>query len=187
MVIGQHPEEIWEDLRYHFSYHIHLPSLNEIIEDLPYHIKYFLRDKPVRYLRYFFLLKLFFHQWQGNLLELDQCLLQSMAYYTSMSTVDGFQGGDEVFGEKKTRYYQDILKGEWWYFPYRFLPGFPEHLTDILNKTDFRSKILEEQWVIPLLPKEPGFLVFDLSDPEFEKKANQVFYTFSEYLNKQFG
>lgn len=187
MVVGQGPEEIWEDLLYQFSCHIHLPSLNEILEDIPYHIKYFLRDKPVRYLRYFFLLKLFFHQWHGNIRELEQCLFQAIAYYNSMSMVEGFKGEAEVFGEKRLRYYQDILRGEWWYFPYRFLPGFSENIAYILNKTDFRAKILEKQWVIPLLPEEPGFLVFDLADPEFEKKATQVYCLFSEYLNKQKG
>jgi transcriptional regulator with AAA-type ATPase domain len=187
LAVAQRPEEIWEDLLYQFAYHVHLPSLTEIIEDIPYHIKYFLRDKPIRYLRYLFLLKIFFHQWQGNIRELQQCLLQAMAYYHSMSMVKGFQGEDEVFGEKKIRYYQDILKGEWWYFPYRFLPGFTEQIAFILNHTDFRAKILENQWVIPLLPEEPGFLVFDLTDTDFEKKAAQVYYTFSEYLSKPFG
>lgn len=187
LVVGQNPDELLEDLLYQFSYHIHLPSLNEVIEDIPFHIKYFLREKPIRYLRYFFLVKAFFHQWRGNLRELEQCLLQAMAYYNSMALVDGFKGGDEVFGEKRTRYYQDILKGEWWYYPYRFNPGFPDQLAFVLNETDFRSKIIQEKWVIPLLPNEPGFLVFDLTDPEFEKKANRVYNTFLDYLRKQSG
>jgi transcriptional regulator with AAA-type ATPase domain len=186
-IIGTSPcsKDIWEDLVYDFSYHIQLPSLNEVIEDIPYHIKYFLRGKSVRFLRYFFLLKTFFHQWQGNLRELEHYLFQVMAYYYSNAQTNGFNGGQEVFGETKLRYYQDILKGEWWYYPYRFLPDFTNHLANILTKTDFRSKIIEENLVSALLKDEPGFLVFDLEDPEFEKKAIQVYTLFSNYLKLQ--
>ncbi|MBI5603883.1 MAG: sigma 54-interacting transcriptional regulator [Deltaproteobacteria bacterium] len=179
------PEEVWEDLVYDFPYHIQLPSLNEVVEDIPYHIKYFLRDKSIRYVRYFFLLKTFFHKWQGNLRELEHYLIQAMSYYCSLGPSSGLNGGEEVFGEKKMRYYQDILKGEWWYYPYRFPPDFTRYLATILNKTDFRKKIIEENQVIPLLDNEPGFLVFDMTDPDFEKKAIQVYYTFSDYLNQQ--
>lgn len=185
LVIGDHPDDFLNDLLYRFTYHVRLPSLNEVIEDIPYHIKFFLREKPIRYLRYFFLLKAFCHEWRGNLRELEQCLLQAMAYYQSIALMDGFQGGDEVFGEKKTRYYQDITKGEWWYFPFRFPPGFTERLAAVLQQTDFRLRILKEKWVVPLIPEEPGFLVFDLSDPEFEKKANAVFSIFSQYLQQR--
>jgi|GEM_PF-2081197 len=187
LALGTQTDEFLEGLRYRFTYHIHLPSLNEVIEDIPYHIKYFLREKPIRYLRYFFLLKAFFHEWQGNLHELEQCLLQAMAYYRGMTLVEGFQGGEEVFGEKRVRYYQDILKGEWWYFPYRFPPGFTEGLAYVLQKTDFRNRIVREGWVIPLIAAEPGFLVFDLNDPEFEEKANKMYYAFSEYLKAASG
>jgi transcriptional regulator with AAA-type ATPase domain len=178
-------KDIWEDLVYDFPYHIQLPSLNEVVEDIPYHIKNFLQGKSIRYLRYFFLLKTFFHQWQGNLRELEHYLLQAMAYYYSRAQTNGFDGGEEVFGETKLRYYQDILKGEWWYYPYRFLPDFTNHLFDILTKTDFRSKIIEANLVTSLLKDEPGFLVLDLADQEFEQKAIQVFNLFSNYLKVQ--
>ncbi len=187
VAIGHNPERIWSGLLYRFTYHIHLPSLTEVVEDIPFHVKHFLREKPIRYLRYFFLLKAYFHQWRGNLLELEQCLTQAMAYYNTLAVVNGFQGGDEVFGERHTRFYQDILKGEWWYFPYRFPPGFTEQAARVFNQTDFRAKILKEKWVIPLLPDEPGFLVFDLTDPDFEEKANQVYRLFADYLKKETG
>ncbi|MBA4394947.1 MAG: hypothetical protein C0407_15450, partial [Desulfobacca sp.] len=140
IVTSPSPKDIWENLVYDFPYHIQLPALNEVIEDIPYHIKYFLHGKSVRYLRYFFLLKTFFHQWPGNLRELEHYLLQAMAYYCSKTETNGYFGGEEVFGETKVRYYQDILKGEWWYYPYRFLPHFTNQLANILTKTDFRSK-----------------------------------------------
>jgi transcriptional regulator of acetoin/glycerol metabolism len=174
-------EDIWEELLYEFPFHLQLPSLNEVIEDIPFHIKFFLKDKPIRYLRYFLLLKTFFHQWPGNLRELEHYLLQAMAYYNALAVRPG-SGGEEVFGERKLRYFQDVFKGEWWYYPYRFLPGFTEHLKDVLTKTDFRSKIIEENWAIPLLKDEPGFLVLDLKDPEFEIKALRIYETFSRYL-----
>jgi transcriptional regulator with AAA-type ATPase domain len=187
IVTSSSPKDIWEDLLHDFSYHIQLPSLNEVIEDIPYHIKYFLQDKSIRYLRYFFLLKTFFHQWAGNLRELEHYLLQVMAYYCSKAQTNGFERGREVFGETKLRYYQDILKEEWWYYPYRFLPDFTNHLANILTKTDFRLKIIEENLVRSLLKDEPGFLVFDLEDQEFEKKAIQVYTLFSNYLKLQLG
>jgi len=179
------PEEIWEELLFDFPYHLQIPSLNEVIEDIPFHIKYFLQDKPIRFLRYFFLLKTFFHHWQGNLRELDHYLLQAMAYYQAMALVRGFSGGEEVFGEKHLRFSQDVLKGEWWYYPYRFRPGFTEHLKEILTETDFRSSIIKENWVIPLLKEEPGFLVLDLKDPEFENKAIRIYQSLSRYLALQ--
>lgn len=187
LVLGTQTDDFLEGLRYRFTYHIQLPSLNEVIEDIPYHMKYFLREKPIRYLRYFFLLKAFFHDWRGNLHELEQCLLQAMAYYQSLAQEEGVRGGDEVFGEKRTRYYQDVLKGEWWYFPYRFPPGFTERLAYVLQQTDFRSRIIQEGWVIPLITEEPGFLVFDLTDSRFEEKAVLMYYTFSEYFHKASG
>jgi DNA-binding NtrC family response regulator len=179
------PQDIWDNLVYDFPYRLQLPSLNQVIEDIPYHLRYFLQGKSIRYLRYFFLLKTFFHQWQGNLRELEHYLIQAMAYYSSKSIEKAFPKDEEVFGETTIRYYQDILKGEWWYYPYRFLPNFTNNLDEILTKTDFRSKILEEKLVSPLMKEEPGFLVFDLAEPEFEKKANQVYTLFLDYLKLQ--
>ena len=173
IVTGLRSNEVWEDLVYDFPYHIQLPSLQEVVEDIPFHLKYYLRDKSVRYLRYFFLLKTFFHQWPGNIRELEHYLLQAMAYYKAMDLNGGSTGGEEVFGEKKLRYYQDVLKGEWWYYPYRFLPDFVNGLAYVLTKTDFRSRIIKDRLVISLLKDEPGFLVVDLSDPEFEKKGDR--------------
>ena len=117
LAMTSQPEGLWPELLFQFAYHLQLPSLNEVAEDIPYHLKRFLSDKPVHYLRYFFLLKTFFHQWGGSLLELAHYLDQALAYYRSMSLVPGFSGGEEVFGEKRLRFYQDILKGEWWYYP----------------------------------------------------------------------
>jgi DNA-binding NtrC family response regulator len=185
IVTSSGSQEVWEDLVYDFPYHVQLPSLNEVIEDIPYHIKYFLHSKSIRYVRYFFLLKTFFHQWQGNLRELEHYLFQAMAYYSSKAQTNGVNGGEEVFGETTLRYYQDVLKGEWWYYPYRFLPDFTNSLADILTKTDFRSKIIDENLVSPLLKDEPGFLVFDLADPEFDKKAIQLYTLFCHYLRQQ--
>jgi DNA-binding NtrC family response regulator len=173
------PGAVWGELRYGFSYHIQLPALNEVVEDIPYHIKYFLNEKSVRYLRYFFLLKTFFHQWGGNILELEHYLTQAMAYYNSLA----LKGNREVFGEKELRYYDDVLRGEWGYYPYRFTPGFPERLKEILTKTDFRSKIIKDGLVLSLLKEEPGFLVLDLTAPDFEEKAIQVYQAFLYYLN----
>ncbi len=183
MVTDIRSDEVLEDLVYDFPFHIQLPSLKEVVEDIPFHLKYFLSDKSVRYLRYFFLLKTFFHQWPGNIREIEHYLLQAMAYYNAMDLTGGSNGGEEVFGEKRLRYYQDVLKGEWWYYPYRFPPDFVNKLANVLTKTDFRSKIIREGLVISLLKDEPGFLVFDLSDPEFEKKSIEVYTIFLNYLN----
>jgi hypothetical protein len=187
IVTGLRPEDLWEDLIYDFPYHIELPPLQAVVEDIPYHIKFFLQDKPIRYIRYFFLLKTFIHQWPGNLRELEHYLIQTMAYYNSLDRTNGSSGGEAVFGEKRMRYYQDVLKEEWWYYPYRFPPGFAEGMKEILTKTDFRSKIIEDQLVLSLLKDEPGFLVLDLSDPEFEKKAIALYSTFLNYFNAQSG
>jgi hypothetical protein len=181
IVTSSNTDDIWEDLRYAFPFHIQLPSLNEVIDDIPYHLKYFLREKSIRYVRYFFLLKTFFHQWGGNLRELEHYLTQAMAYYYSLA----LSGGEAVFGEKKLRYYEDVLRGEWWYYPYRFTPEFTKGLKDILIKTDFRSKIIEEQLVISLLKEEPGFLVLDLMAPDFEEKAIRIYHLFLNYLQTQ--
>jgi DNA-binding NtrC family response regulator len=178
-------QAIWDDLVYDFPYRLQLPSLNEVIEDIPYHLRYFLQGKSIRYLRYFFLLKTFFHQWQGNLRELEHYLLQAMAYYSSKSTEKASLGDEKVFGEICLRYYQDILKGERWYYPYKFLPNFTDHLAEILTKTDFRSKIMAEKLVSPLMKDEPGFLVFDLAEEDFEKKAYQVYTIFLDHLKLQ--
>ena len=175
-------EDMWEDLLFNFTFHLQLPSLNGVIEDLPYHIKYFLQDKSVRYIRYFFMLKSFFHIWIGNLRELEHYLLQAMTYFSSMGSETGVNGVKEVFGEKRLRFYQDTLKEEWWYYPYRFPKNFTDHLAQILNRSDFRTKIINENLVVPLLKEEPGFLVFDLTDQDFEKKANEVYHVFSTYL-----
>jgi len=177
--------KIWDELLFHFPLHLQLPSLNEVREDLPYHLKFFLKEQPIRYIRYFFLLKTTHHQWPGNLLELEHYLDQAMAYYHSMALVPGFSGGEEVFGEKRLRYYQDVLKGEWWYYPYRFQSGFAENLSSILNQTDFRKQLIEQNLVIPMLREEPGFLVLDLKDPEFEHKAIRVYYLFQKFLALQ--
>ena len=189
-VVGTTTEahKIWDELLFHFPLHIQLPSLNEVIEDVPYHLKSFLREKPIRYIRYFFLLKTSFHQWAGNLLELEHYLEQAMAYYHSLALVTGFSGGgEEVFGEKRLRYYQDVLKGEWWYYPYRFKPGFTESLPQILNQTDFRKQLIDQDLVIPLLREEPGFLVLDLKDPEFESKAIRINGIFQKFLESKIG
>ena len=181
IVTSSRADAIWEGLKYAFPFHIQLPSLNEVIEDIPYHLKYFLREKSVRYVRYFFLLKTFFHHWEGNLQELEHYLIQAMAYYNSLT----HGGGDAVFGEKRLRYYEDVLRGEWWYYPYRFTQGFSKGLKDILIKTDFRSKIIEEQLVVSLLRDEPGFLVLDLMAPDFEEKAIRIYHLFLNYLQMQ--
>jgi hypothetical protein len=173
------PGAVWEGLRYHFPYHVQLPSLNEVAEDIPYHIKYYLRDKSVRYLRYLFLLKTFFHQWGGNLLELEHYLIQAMAYYSSLA----LKGVKEVFGEKNLRYYDDVLRGEWWYYPYSFPPVFTEKFKNILTQTDFRSKIINDGLVLSLMKDEPGFLVLDLTAADFEEKAIGIYRTFLQYLN----
>ena len=175
-------QKTWDELLFQFPLHIQLPSLNEVIEDVPYHLKSFLREKPIRYVRYFFLLKTTFHQWAGNLLELEHYLEQAMAYYHSMALVAGFSGGEEVFGERRLRYYQDVLKGEWWYYPYRFKAGFTERLSGILNQTDFRKQLIDQNLVISLLKEEPGFLVLDLKDPEFESKAVRIHWLFQRFL-----
>jgi hypothetical protein len=177
-------QKTWDELLFQFPLHLQLPALNEIREDIPYHLKFFLKEEPIRYLRYFFLLKTTHHQWPGNLRELEHYLEQVMAYYHAMALVPGFGGGEEVFGEKRLRYYQDVLKGEWWYYPYRFQPGFTENLPAILNRTDFRKQLIEQNLVIPLLREEAGFLVLDLKDPEFESKAIRIYYLFQEYLKK---
>jgi hypothetical protein len=177
-------QKTWDELLFQFPLHIQLPALNEIREDIPYHLKFFLKEEPIRYLRYFFLLKTTHHRWPGNLRELEHYLEQAMAYYHSMALVPGFGGGEEVFGEKRLRYYQDILKGEWWYYPYRFQSGFTENLPAILNRTDFRKQLIEQNLVIPLLREEAGFLVLDLKDSEFESKAIRIYYLFQEYLKK---
>ena len=177
-------QKTWDELLFQFPLHIQLPALNEIREDIPYHLKFFLKVEPIRYLRYFFLLKTTHHQWPGNLRELEHYLEQAMAYYHSMALVPGFGGGEEVFGEKRQRFYQDVLKGEWWYYPYRFQPGFTENLPAILNRTDFRKQLIEQNLVIPLLREEAGFLVLDLQDPEFESKAIRIYDLFQEYLKK---
>jgi transcriptional regulator with AAA-type ATPase domain len=185
-VIGTTTEaqSTFDELVFQFPMHIQLPSLNEVLEDIPYHLKFFLKEEPIRYLRYFFLLKTTHHQWPGNLRELEHYLGQAMAYYHSMALVPGFGGGEEVFGEKRLRYYQDVLKGEWWYYPYRFQSGFTENLPAILNRTDFRKQLIEQNLVIPLLREEAGFLVLDLQDPEFESKAIRIYDLFQEYLKK---
>ncbi|HSO71652.1 MAG TPA: hypothetical protein VLR91_03275, partial [Thermodesulfobacteriota bacterium] len=183
-VIGatSEPQKTFAELLFQFPLHIQLPSLNEVLEDIPYHLKFFLKEKPIRYIRYFFLLKTTCHQWAGNLLELEHYLEQAMVYYHYMALVAGFRGGEEVFGEKRLRYYQDVLKGEWWYYPYRFQPGFTESLPHILNQTDFRKQLVDQNLVIPLLGEEPGFLVLDLKDPEFELKAIRVNSLFQKYM-----
>lgn len=183
-VIGttSEPQKTFDELIYQFPMHIQLPSLNDVLEDIPYHLKFFLKEKPIRYVRYFFLLKTLCHQWAGNLVELEHYLEQAMVYYQSMALVAGFKGGEEVFGEKRLRYYQDVLKGEWWYYPFRFWPGFTESLPHILNQTDFRKQLIEQNLVIPLLGEEPGFLVLDLKDPEFELKAIRIYNLFQKFM-----
>jgi hypothetical protein len=185
LVSSNRPQELSEELLYQFPLHIRLPALNEVAEDIPYHLSVFLRDKPVRYVRYFFLLKTFFHQWEGNLLELSHYLDQALAYYQSMASVAGFSGGEEVFGEKRLRFYQDVLKGEWWYYPYRFRSDFTGRLQHILKRTDFRDRMIREGLVVPLMKEESGYLVLDLQDAEFEKKANAIYTLFREYLDDQ--
>lgn len=181
LVTTTRPQDLWGGLLYHFPYHLALPALNDVIEDLPYHLNTFLREKPIRYIRYFFLLKTFLHQWGGNLLELRHYLDQALAYYQSRSLSTGASGEEEVFGEKRLRFYQDVFKGEWWYYPYAFPPGSERDLPFILNQTDFRKDLIDQGLVIPLLKEETGFLVLDLKDPEFEKKANQVYRLFKKY------
>ncbi len=183
-VIGTTSEaqNAFAELLFQFPLHIQLPSLNEVLEDIPYHLKFFLREKPIRYIRYFFLLKTTCHQWAGNLRELEHYLEQAMVYYHSMALVAGFKGGEEVFGEKRLRYYQDVLKGEWWYYPYRFQSGFTESLPHILNQTDFRQQLIDQNLVTPLLGEESGFLVLDLKDPEFELKAIRIYNLFQEFM-----
>ncbi|MBI5584675.1 MAG: hypothetical protein HY892_12730 [Deltaproteobacteria bacterium] len=178
-------QDLWGELLYHFSFHLQLPALNEVIEDIPYHLANFLREKPIRYIRYFFLLKTFQHQWGGNLLELEHYLNQALAYYQSKTLTAGSGGGEEVFGEKSLRFYQDVFKGEWWYYPYRFPPGFDRELPVILNQTAFRKELIDQGLVIPLLKEETGFLVLDLKDPEFENKANQIHRLFVKYRDDQ--
>jgi transcriptional regulator with AAA-type ATPase domain len=180
-------EGIYGDLRFEFPYFIQLPSLNEVREDIPYHLKYFLREKPIHYLRYFFLLKAFYHQWEGNIRELEHFIFQAMAYYQSLALPQQAGGGKEIFGEQKIRYYQDVLKGEWWYYPFRFRPEFTTHFREILTKTDYRKQIIEKGWVIPLIKEEPGLLVLDLREPDFEAKALQVYYLFDHYLKEREG
>ena len=179
------PKELWGDLLYHFPFHLQLPALNEVIEDIPYHLSIFLREKPIRYIRYFFILKTFHHQWGGNLLELQHYLDQALAYYQSKPLATGSGWGEEVFGEKRLRFYQDVFKGEWWYYPYNFPPGFDRELPFILNQTDFRKDLIDQGLVIPLLKEEPGFLVLDLKDREFENKANQIYRLFKKYRDNQ--
>ncbi len=183
-VIGTTTEaqSMFDELLFRFPLHIQLPSLNQVLEDIPYHLKFFLKEKPIRYIRYFFILKTTFHQWAGNLLELEHYLEQALVYYHSMALEAGFKGGEEVFGEKRLRYYQDVLKGEWWYYPYRFKPGFTESLPYILNQTDFRKQLIDQNLVIPLLGEEPGFLVLDLKDPEFELKAIRIYNLFQKFM-----
>jgi DNA-binding NtrC family response regulator len=183
LVTTTRPQDLWGGLLYHFPYHLQLPALNDVIEDLPYHLNTFLREKPIRYIRYFFLLKTFHHQWGGNLLELQHYLDQALAYYQSRSLSAGATGEEEVFGEKRLRFYQDVFKGEWWYYPYSFPPGFDRELPFILNHTDFRKDLIDQGLVIPLLKEETGFLVLDLKDPEFENKAIQVYRLFMKYLD----
>ncbi len=183
-VIGTTAEarKTFDEFLFQFPLHIQLPSLNEVPEDIPYHLKFFFKEKPIRYIRYFFLLKTTCHQWGGNLQELEHYLEQAMVYYQSMALTDGFRGGEEVFGEKRLRYYQDVLKGEWWYYPYRFQAGFTESLPRILNQTDFRKQLIDQNLVIPLLAEEPGFLVLDLKDPEFELKAIRIYNLFQKFM-----
>jgi hypothetical protein len=90
-------------------------------------------------------------------------------------------GWEEVFGEKRLRCYQDVFKGEWWYYPYAFPPGFDRELPFILNHTGFRKDLIDQGLVVPLLKEETGFLVLDLKDPEFENKANQIYRLFKKY------
>lgn len=184
-VIGTTAEaqSTFDELLFQFPLHLQLPSLNEVLEDIPYHLKFFLKEKPIRYIRFLFLLKTTCHQWAGNLLELEHYLEQAMVYYHSMASVAGFRGGEEVFGEKHLRYHQDVLKGEWWYYPYRFQSGFTESLPYILNQTDFRKQLIDQNLVIPLLVEEPGFLVLDLKDPEFEAKAIRIHGLFQKFMH----
>jgi hypothetical protein len=45
--------------------------------------------------------------------------------------------------------------------------------------------LIEQNLVIPMLREEPGFLVLDLKDPEFEHKAIRVYYLFQKFLALQ--
>jgi DNA-binding NtrC family response regulator len=178
-------QDLWGELLYHFPFHLQLPALNEVIEDIPYHLATFLREKPIRYIRYFFLLKTFQHQWGGNLLELRHYLDQALAYYQSKTLAADSGDEEAVFGEKRLRFYQDVFRGEWWYYPYRFPPGFDRELPVILNQTAFRKDLIDQGLVIPLLKEETGFLVLDLKDPEFETKANRIYRLFLKYRDDQ--
>jgi hypothetical protein len=55
-------------------------------------------------------------------------------------------------------------------------------LGDILTKPNFRTKIIKENLVTPLLKDGPGFLVFNLTDQEFEKKTIWVYNLISNHL-----
>lgn len=52
-------------------------------------------------------------------------------------------------------------------------------------KPEFKilSKLIDQNLVIPLLVEEPGFLVLDLKDPEFEAKAIRIHRLFQRFMN----
>ena len=59
---------------------------------------------------------------------------------------------------------------------------FPQN---VVFKPEFKilSKLIDQNLVIPLLVEEPGFLVLDLKDPEFEAKAIRIHNLFQQFMN----
>jgi len=51
-------------------------------------------------------------------------------------------------------------------------------------KPEFKilSKSIDQNLVIPLLVEEPGFLVLDLKDPEFEPQAIRIYNLFQKFM-----
>ena len=59
---------------------------------------------------------------------------------------------------------------------------FPQNM---VFKPEFKilSQLIDQNLVIPLLAEEPGFLVLDLKDPEFEAKAIRIHRLFQKFMN----
>ncbi|MFH1147570.1 MAG: sigma 54-interacting transcriptional regulator [Pseudomonadota bacterium] len=176
-------ENLAPTLEFRFTYRISLIPLARRKEDIPYLIKGLLNDSPIRCIRYIALLKVFYNQWQGNVRELKNYLAQTTAYYQSSRSVSREQiAGAGLFGEISTRYFQDILSEETWYFDYYFEEDFRNFFAQILNKTAFRQEIIDEGLVVPLCKQDESFLVLNLREDDFEEKALRVYRKFAEYI-----